>query len=200
LSPEVAWRRMKLIHRDINKNMIPIVNMVIKGCKSHDELCTEILQYTYIQNSGKIDQPYSDTWEYTHMHYFLAFRMYYVGRTINIDMPPACDGVLANDDPFENEMEIQYPSLMGKRNARDEKKDAPVEYIDLDDNVIESNVIESTEMFVEGVEVRRAILKEVKDHLDLLKEFEGLVPAHELKKQRVDLFMSLPSIPVLQLD
>lgn len=199
LSPELAWRRMKLIHRDISKTIIPKINILIKGCKDHDELCTKFLQHTYAHHSGKTDRPYSEVWEYTHIHYFLAFKMYYVGRTINIDMPPACDPNPERVVPADNPLEIEYgnPNPPGrKRKLQDSLPLTPVDYIHLNHN----STVDYPEVLVAGVKERRALLKEVKDHMDLLKEFEGLVPNGELKRQRKDLFMSLPPIPIGRFD
>jgi len=44
-------------------------------------------------------------------------------------------------------------------------------------------------------EERRKVLREVKEHLDLLKEFEGAVPEEDLRKKKRELFMALPSAP-----
>ena len=48
---------------------------------------------------------------------------------------------------------------------------------------------------VEPAEERRQILHEVRDHLDLLKQFEGVIGEEALKKRKRDLFAALPSAP-----
>jgi len=197
LSPELAWRRMKIINRDIRKTITPKINMLIEGCKSHDELCKKFLQHEYTHHSGKVDKEYHDIWEYTHIHYFLAFRMYYVGCSINTDMPPACDPnperMVPADEPFE--IECRNRSFLSGRKPEDERKDTPVAYINVD-----QNGVEFSDALVAETQERRALLKEVKDHMELLKEFDGLIPDSELKKQRKELFMSLPSIPVIRFE
>jgi transposase-like protein len=45
------------------------------------------------------------------------------------------------------------------------------------------------------VEKRRGVLNEVREHLELLKEFEGVVPEEELKKRKRALFLALPDAP-----
>ena len=42
---------------------------------------------------------------------------------------------------------------------------------------------------------RRVILQEVKDHLNLLKEFEGVISEEELVKRKRELFLALPPAP-----
>lgn len=46
-----------------------------------------------------------------------------------------------------------------------------------------------------SVEERRAILKEVREHLEILKEFQELVPEEELNKRKRELFLALPDAP-----
>ena len=42
---------------------------------------------------------------------------------------------------------------------------------------------------------RQRILTEVREHLDLLKEFEGVIPQEELNQRKRELFMALPPAP-----
>jgi len=42
---------------------------------------------------------------------------------------------------------------------------------------------------------RRSLLKEVREHLDLLKEFEGVIAPEELNKRKRELFIALPPAP-----
>ena len=45
------------------------------------------------------------------------------------------------------------------------------------------------------IEERRGVLHEVREHLELLKEFEDVVPEEELKKRKRELFLALPCAP-----
>jgi len=45
------------------------------------------------------------------------------------------------------------------------------------------------------VDDRRKVLQEVREHLDLLKEFEGVITDEELAKRKRDLFAALPPAP-----
>jgi hypothetical protein len=44
-------------------------------------------------------------------------------------------------------------------------------------------------------EDRRQLLKEVREHLDLLKEFEGVISDEDIAKRKRELFMALPPAP-----
>lgn len=46
-----------------------------------------------------------------------------------------------------------------------------------------------------SVEERRAVLQEVREHLDILKEFQDLVPEEELNKRKRELYLALPDAP-----
>jgi hypothetical protein len=42
---------------------------------------------------------------------------------------------------------------------------------------------------------RRLVLKEVREHLELLKEFEGIIPAQDIVKRKRELFLAMPPAP-----
>lgn len=44
-------------------------------------------------------------------------------------------------------------------------------------------------------EDRRLTVQEVREHLELLKEFEGIIPQEEIAQRKRDLFLSLPAVP-----
>ena len=44
-------------------------------------------------------------------------------------------------------------------------------------------------------EERRKLLKEVREHLDILKEFEGVIDEEDLKKRKRALYDALPVAP-----
>jgi len=183
LSPELAWRRMKLINREIKKTICPKISKLSEGCSSHDELCENFLQEEYnLHHSGKEDQKYHENWEFTHVNFFLAFRMYYVGGFINTKLPPARD-----PNPNRVVPTIKPIDLANLKNTEGRKR--------LLDR-------ESASSFISEVmaEERRALLKEVKDHMEILNEFENIVPEEELKKRKKELFSSLPPIPTIEFD
>jgi len=125
--------------------------------------------------------------------------MYYIGHTINLDMLPArdpnLDRVVRSDGSLKIKDGSQSSSVGKRRKPQDERESISVARTDLD-----YNGVDSSEDLVSGTKERRAILKEVKDHMELLKEFEGLIPNKELKKQKKDLFMSLPHIPAIKFE
>ncbi len=47
----------------------------------------------------------------------------------------------------------------------------------------------------EEEEEKRLTVQEVREHLELLKEFEGIIPDEEIAQRKRDLFLSLPKVP-----
>merc|ERR1719491_1071867 len=45
------------------------------------------------------------------------------------------------------------------------------------------------------IEQRRRILSEVREHLNLLKEFEGIISQEDLNQRKRELFLALPPAP-----
>lgn len=48
LTPELSWRRMKLIDREIQKTIVPKVMQMSTTEKTHDEICNMYLQQEYV--------------------------------------------------------------------------------------------------------------------------------------------------------
>lgn len=46
----------------------------------------------------------------------------------------------------------------------------------------------------ESTEERRALLKEIKDHLEILNEFKGVVPESDLNERKRSLYAILPKL------
>ena len=44
-------------------------------------------------------------------------------------------------------------------------------------------------------EDRRLMLNEIKEHLNVLKEFEGVIPAEDLVRRKRELFLAMPPAP-----
>ena len=44
-------------------------------------------------------------------------------------------------------------------------------------------------------EDRQSTLKEVRDHLEILKQFEGIIPVDEINRRKRELFLALPPAP-----
>ncbi|KAL3821684.1 hypothetical protein ACHAXA_003242, partial [Cyclostephanos tholiformis] len=200
LAPDLAWRRMKLITREIGQTILPQAEELIKNNKdkSHDEICALLLQKqfddskesskTVVQDGSLVSchefpKPYSPMWEYNHNNVFSVYRIYYRGTSLDPEIfpPVAPREVLVpmkkTDPPpaaVAGGSGVSAPSLPPAGLAVKVEKAKSVELTD---------------------EERRALLKEVKDHTELLREFVGVVPDDELAERKRALYAALPPVP-----
>mmetsp|Transcript_27342 Transcript_27342/g.78805 ORF Transcript_27342/g.78805 Transcript_27342/m.78805 type:complete len:346 (-) Transcript_27342:1982-3019(-) len=205
LSPDLAWRRMKLIDRDIAKIIIPGVKPFMGPDKTHQESSDAYIQSQFNSISQPKDEgtPVPDLWEYAHISVFLAYRMYYDGEVIATNLPapidpnssrvvpnkkpeaypppplvpgafPSYSAASAGDGYVSDELQAFAGQLASSSPARGGKKWAGRQ---LDD------------------ETRRAMLKEVKDHLDVIKQLEGIMPPTEAQQRKRALYAAMPPPP-----
>lgn len=177
LAPDLAWRRMKIISREINQSILPRVKELLddeENCdKDHDEICEMLLQYMY-EHSTDNAKPHPPMWEYNHNNAFTVYRVYY--RGLNLD-----PNIFDSEPPRIVDVPRKKPEGWGNR---------------LEGDIlfpIASNVLKIDPG--PTVEERRAMLKEVKDHTELLKEFEGVIPEEELAERKRALYAALPPVP-----
>lgn len=181
LAPDLAWRRMKLITREIKQTIIPKAEELIANGdnkdKSHEEFCELLLQKMYEENNES-DKPHPPMWEFNHNNVFSVYRIFYCGVDIDPNLfppkPPRMVGVpLRKPDTFR-----LVPNI-----------------VDASSIPLASMAIGSGRGGDVSEEERRAMLKEVKDHTELLKEFEGVIPEEELIKRKRALYAALPPVP-----
>ena len=126
----------------------------------------------------------------------MTFRMYYKGDKLDPDLPPPTPPVpivvptqrpSANGDtghyiynnvgpaaPMPNPMVAQTSAARPEGHSAGEDSPSP-------DNG--------------PAEQRQSTLKEVRDHLELLKQFDGIIPADEINRRKRELFLALPPAP-----
>jgi hypothetical protein len=119
-----------------------------------------------------------DNWAHGHNHVLLAFRLYYKSDVLDPDFPPP---VLPHP--------LNVPQERPKGNASHEV-------------VLRSPKAAAARLPpppaptpIDPLEARRKILSEVKEHLDLLKEFEGVISDDDLAQRKRELFRALPPAP-----
>lgn len=129
-------------------------------------------------------KPYSPLWEYNHNNVFTVYRIYYRGIVVDPKIfPPVAP------------REVEVPA----------KKTEAAEQVEASDvggsasSLLVSDLTINPPVKAKPVELsdeeRRAILKEVKDHTELLREFEGVIPDDELAARKRALYAALPPVP-----
>ncbi len=212
LTPDLTWRRMKLINREIKKNITPKIKALNLSGKSHDELCNYYLQREYEQVSGK-KEPHHSNWEYTHDSHFTAYRMFYLGDDVNPNLPPAIDPnphrVVPSVKPkqevieAENRKRQEKAAKLALKESRDasttspnkkQKTSATPGFQPAARSLLTTPraAVPSSAQYRDSEE-RRELLKEIKDYLEVLNEFKGIIPEIELITRKKVLFGRLPA-------
>lgn len=177
LAPDLAWRRMKIITREINSTILPKAKELLENednkDKSHDEICDMILQSMYEENN-KDSKPRPPQWEFNHNNVFSVYRIYYRGLVADPKMYAATPPKVVQV-PMRKPTAGQAPNIVG--------------------GLGEGASLSLANMDVLSDEERRAMLKEVKDHTELLRDFEGVIPDEELLQRKRALYAALPPIP-----
>jgi hypothetical protein len=124
--------------------------------------------------------------EHAHNHVIMAYKMYYRFDFLDptFPMPVSPREIVI---PEERPTKINKPSpragsvANGMSSATDDEPQVDV-----------------AELLGEGkamVEDRRKVMQEVREHLELLKEFDGVISEEDLAKRKRELFLALPGAP-----
>lgn len=128
-------------------------------------------------------------WEYVHNNVFSVYRVYYRGLTVDGDLFPAIPSrvvdVPVNKQDNFRETPINAASITGS----DAAPTASMSNMSLSPGKRGNNNAEMSD------EQRRAMLKEVKDHIELLESFKGVIPDEELNERKRALYAALPPVP-----
>lgn len=188
LAPDLAWRRMKLISREVNQTILPKAKELIENDensgKSHDEICAMLLQTMY-EESTENSKPHPPTWEWNHNNVFTVYRVYFRGLALDTNIFPAIP-------PRVVAVPAKKPANAQQAPRQPEEGGGYASTINFSNMTLSPKGRTSGEL---SVEERRAMLKEVKDHVELLKDFEGIIPAEELAKRKRALYAALPPVP-----
>jgi len=189
MQPETAWKRMKLIEKEVEKVAEKARPLCVIG-KSHDDVCNEFIQQQYEAVSGQRGKPYPPNWEHAHNNVIMAYRMYYRGAELDPTFPPP-------DAPKEIIVPAEKPKLRNDSSyyiAVNNGGMGSREGI-MSDSVQREDDMALLADHLEPAEERRQVLQEVKEHLDLLKQFEGVISQQALNKRKRELFAALPAAP-----
>ncbi|GAX11275.1 hypothetical protein FisN_7Lh374 [Fistulifera solaris] len=139
--------------------------------RSHEEAVDRLAHYLFESRSdgSHRGRPTPPMWEHANNHVMLTFRLYYQGDQLDTNFPAPV-------------LMVNLQELRKK-----ERSEVP------DSAVIKPSP--SKKVVVEEEEEKRLTVQEVREHLELLKEFEGVIPDEEIAQRKRDLFLSLPTVP-----
>ncbi|KAL3764267.1 hypothetical protein ACHAWU_004079 [Discostella pseudostelligera] len=184
LPPVLAWRRMKLIAREISQTILPNAQKLVEEgpTRSHDEICELLLEMDFAEsNAGAKNHP--ATWEFKHSSVFTVYRIYYRGITAEPNVFPIVPPPIADTPAKKNVVPVAAKTERVSPKAKAPSANQAV--------VDETNNAGGDLSSVERI----ALLTEIKVHTDLLSGFQGVIPDEELAARKRALYAALPPPP-----
>lgn len=216
LTPEIAWKRAKSVDAELEKLAKALKPFVVAG-KTHNEIVDMLVQSLFESLINFVGRPHPQHWEHAHNHVILAFRMYYRYDQLDPTFPPPYS---PREVSFPNSREKSLPfftkkgqttgtgngsgnqlpvaddsSVYGVNMLLNDANTAPPAPVAPVAPVTAAKVQQRPPPEEQSMSERRMALQEVREHLELLKEFEGVVSEEELINRKRELFLALPSAP-----
>lgn len=186
---EVTWKRMRVLEREIASTILPRARALLVADKAegrertHDELCDAILQGMYDESKetgAGSGRPHPANWEYRHNNVFTVYRIYYRGTRLDPNIFPSTSPKV---------VEVPLGTAVPGAPAGTPLVGAPPAPAPPKPSVIDEIKELSNDQ-------RRAILKEVKEHTEILNSFVGLIPDEEMAAKKRALYELLPPVPI----
>mmetsp|Transcript_16369 Transcript_16369/g.37875 ORF Transcript_16369/g.37875 Transcript_16369/m.37875 type:complete len:354 (+) Transcript_16369:371-1432(+) len=198
LPPDLAWRRMKVVSREIASTILPKAQELLgelgDNAISHNDFCDLLLQRMYEESTGK-STPHHKMFEFNHNNTFPVYRIYYKGISIDSKLwdPIVPENITVPDKKPENWKSVR------KSNRVDESDRVGVKVVETFS--LKSLALDTSPALHDpdmSDDIRRAKLHEVKEHMELLAQFEGIIPEEELIQRKKALYLALPPVPLPQ--
>ncbi|KAL3913681.1 MAG: hypothetical protein SGARI_000533 [Bacillariaceae sp.] len=199
LNPDTMWRRANNVVKEVEKlaeqmeafskeHSISSSRSAGGGGEGkdkseHEQLYRAFLQKEFEGPSGVKKDPFPLRWEFTHNHTLVTYKMYY-NKGSNLDKtfpaPQHREIVLPQNKPAGGWDAYNGPGP-ARSPAFPHQPPAAAAVGTTPSSLPQDN--------------RMQMLKEVREHMDLLKHFEGVVDAESLNKRKRELFAAMPPAP-----
>lgn len=192
LDPDIAWKREKGIEKEM-ATLAKKVKPFVAKAQTHEEAVNLLIQDLYETLTGFTGKPYPLNWEHAHNHVIMAYRMYFRYDQLDNSFPIPIS-------PREIAVPLERPKTPkpAKGSAAAAAAHAASQGGSSDCGGDDEPHVDVAELLGEGktiVEDRRKVLAEVREHLELLKQFDGVISEEDLAKRKRELFMALPGAP-----
>ena len=196
LTPEIAWKRAKSIDNELEKISKAVKPFIVAG-KTHNEIVDMLVQSLFESLINFVGKAHPTNWEHAHNHVILTFRMYYRYDMFDPTFPPP---ISPREIVVPNSREKTLPFTMKKMppsgiHYSDDSSMYGVNMLLNDSNNAAGKMPTRPSTEEHSMSERRMALQEVREHLELLKEFEGIVSDEELANRKRELFLALPPAP-----
>eukprot|EP00980_Cylindrotheca_fusiformis_P012898 scaffold3211_cov120-Cylindrotheca_fusiformis.AAC.6 len=196
LDSDTAWKRLKVSEKELDKLVNEKVKPIYKIGQTHEELCKEFIQKQFEAQTGVTGKEYPLNWEHTHNNVIMAFKMYYDGIHLDPSFPspqPVIEINVPHEKPVDNTLTLPGPEAI--RRGTNTSTPVPPPTAGVPGAASASRINSYGKEEEESGAERRQILQEVKEHMEILDMFHGIVHNDVLKKRKRDLFESLPPAP-----
>lgn len=194
MNAETAWKRRKLLNKELENIRVAVAPLLAN--RTHDQAIDAYIQVQFETVTGNTG-PAPPNWQHAHNNAIMCYRLYYRGEEIDPTFPEPNSPkeiYVAAEKPMDLSSPVLPESLAnGTALATSIIGNRPVEE-PVDGQTVSGLGEQGNEKGI-NPECRRAILQEVRQHLDLLKEFEGIISEDDLAKRKRELFLAMPAAP-----
>ena len=159
-------------------------------------LSIRFLQAAATNSKGK--PPDKSNWAYSHNNCLMCYRMYFKNGAVDPSLPasrPPKPIVIPLQRPPPEESASVHPSPARAAGRAVVMVDTTAQLKEEDVNAAELEAIVRGDGPRTGADNRLELLQEVREHLELLREFQDVIPQEELNQRKRDLFLALPGAP-----
>lgn len=208
MDAEIAWKRVKSIEKELEFLAAKLQPFVAED-KTHQQAVDALVQSMFEGLTGQTGKDHPPNWEHAHNHVLFCFRIYYINTELDPTFPAP-----VSPRPVVIPQERPIMPLETAAAATSDVKPRPA--------VVVPAVAASASPTSPAVATtpaaappksqhrvtaaapdrdqqaagdRMTLLQEVRQHLDLLKEFEGVISADDLAQRKRELFLALPPAP-----
>lgn len=179
--------------------------------KEHVELYRAFLQKAYVDMTGKTEETFPPRFEFTHNNCLIVYKMYYNNGSQmdkTFPAPEKCNVMVPNRKPKGGVMAYlaersagaatapASPGRNGQGNAG-QRNAGPLMANRIFQAAVRAASPPGSPVTPGRLQQQKRLeqLREVREHMDLLKQFEGVVDEQALNKRKRELFESLPPAP-----
>mmetsp|Transcript_5550 Transcript_5550/g.6448 ORF Transcript_5550/g.6448 Transcript_5550/m.6448 type:complete len:301 (-) Transcript_5550:116-1018(-) len=199
MNAETAWKRRKLLNKEL-ENIRAAVSPLLPN-RTHDQAIDAYIQVQFETVTGNTGTVPSN-WQHAHNNAIMCYRLYYRGDQLDTNFPaprPPKEIYVATEKPITVLSTLLAPATGSIHLVNGSIPNSMIAHRSLDEQGDGKNRLEPGDNIIDRDEVnsesRRLLLQEVRQHLDLLKEFEGVIPEDDLSRRKRELFMAMPPAP-----
>ena len=202
MDAEIAWKRVKGIEKELEALSAKLQPFSTPE-NSHQETVDALVQDMFETLTGATGKPRPANWEHAHNHVIFCLRIYYSKEAVDPSFPAAVSPrpiVVPSERPPMSEVKKQPRQILPQPVGMVPAAAAAA--------VAAAAVASPTAGFTTPpagmqhppsafppADDRMTLLLEVRQHLDLLKEFEGVISTEDLAQRKRELFLALPPAP-----